>query len=78
MDSTSFATSRPEELKMLGLSTKESLSSRDCFGSRLLQQWNSLPARGKGGLVSRALRSHNLWLAVGYVGLLVLMARTYA
>jgi len=28
--------------------------------------------------VSRALRNHNLWLAVGYVGILLLMARTYA
>jgi hypothetical protein len=32
----------------------------------------------EGDLVSRALRSHNLWLTVTYIGLLVLMARAYA
>lgn len=32
----------------------------------------------EGGLVSRALKNHNLWLAVTYVGLLALMARAYA
>jgi hypothetical protein len=31
-----------------------------------------------GELVSRALRSHNLWLTVAYVGIILLMARTYA
>jgi len=34
---------------------------------------------GLGGiLVSRAIRNHNLWLAVGYVSLILLMARAYA
>jgi len=28
--------------------------------------------------VTRALKNHNLWLAVTYVGLLALMARAYA
>lgn len=28
--------------------------------------------------VSRALKSHNLWLTVTYVGLILLMARAYA
>ena len=37
------------------------------------------PSEGLGGiLVSRAIRNHNLWLAVGYVGLIFLMARAYA
>ncbi|MGH0038145.1 MAG: hypothetical protein ACQGVK_24195 [Myxococcota bacterium] len=36
-------------------------------------------SEGLGGiLVSRAIRNHNLWLAVGYVGLILLMARAYA
>jgi len=30
------------------------------------------------GLVSRAIRNQNFWLAVGYVGLILLMARAYA
>ena len=28
--------------------------------------------------VARALRNHTVWLAVTYVGLILLMARTYA
>lgn len=31
-----------------------------------------------GFLVARALRNHNVWLALTYVGLILLMARTYA
>ena len=35
--------------------------------------------RGKtGDLMSRALKNQGLWLAVAYVGLILLMARTYA
>ena len=35
--------------------------------------------RGKrGDLMSRALKNQGLWLAIGYVGLILLMARTYA
>ena len=37
--------------------------------------WESGEHEGKGGLVSRALRSHVLWLIVGYLGILVLMAK---
>ena len=33
---------------------------------------------GGGVLVSRAIRNQNLWLAVGYVSVLLLMARAYA
>ena len=34
---------------------------------------------GTGGhLVSRAIRSHKLWLFLGYIGVLALMARAYA
>ncbi len=33
---------------------------------------------GQGNLVSRAIRSHKLWLSLGYVGVLALMARAYA
>ncbi len=33
---------------------------------------------GQGNLVSRAIRSHKLWLFLGYVGVLALMARAYA
>jgi hypothetical protein len=29
-------------------------------------------------LVARALRNHNVWLFLGYVGLILLMARAYA
>ena len=33
----------------------------------------------RGGVpLSRAIRSNNLWLCVTYVGLIMLMARTYA
>jgi hypothetical protein len=32
----------------------------------------------QGSLMTRALHNHNLWLAVAYVGLLLLMARPYA
>jgi len=28
--------------------------------------------------LARALRNHNVWLALTYVGLILLMARTYA
>jgi hypothetical protein len=31
-----------------------------------------------GRLVARALRNHNVWLTLTYVGLILLMARTYA
>jgi len=31
----------------------------------------------QGDLVSRAIRSRQLWLFVGYVGVLALMARAY-
>jgi len=31
-----------------------------------------------GFLVARAIRNHNVWLALTYVGLILLMARTYA
>lgn len=34
--------------------------------------------RDGGELVSRALRNHNLWLTIAYVGIILLMARTYA
>jgi hypothetical protein len=30
-----------------------------------------------GVLVARALRNHNVWLVLGYVGLILLMARAY-
>jgi hypothetical protein len=32
----------------------------------------------EGELMSRALKSHNLWLSVTYIGLILLMARAYA
>jgi hypothetical protein len=31
-----------------------------------------------GVLVTRALKSHNLWLIVSYIGLMLLLARAYA
>jgi hypothetical protein len=31
-----------------------------------------------GVLVARALRNHNVWLVLTYVGLILLMARAYA
>lgn len=33
---------------------------------------------GEKYLVSRAIRSHNFWLVLTYVGLILLMARAYA
>jgi hypothetical protein len=40
------------------------------------------PARDEwddgGSFVARALRNHNVWLILAYVGLILLMARTYA
>jgi len=32
----------------------------------------------RGDFLARALRNHNVWLALTYVGLILLMARTYA
>jgi hypothetical protein len=34
--------------------------------------------RGENYFVSRAIRSHNFWLVLTYVGLILLMARAYA
>ena len=34
--------------------------------------------RANGGDVSRALKSQKLWLSLTYLGLILLMARTYA
>jgi len=31
-----------------------------------------------GWILARALRNHNVWLTLAYVGLILLMARTYA
>jgi hypothetical protein len=31
-----------------------------------------------GGIVTRAIRSHQLWLTVGYFFILLLLARAYA
>jgi hypothetical protein len=31
-----------------------------------------------GGAVTRAIRSHQFWLTIGYVGILILVARAYA
>jgi hypothetical protein len=31
-----------------------------------------------GGIVARAIRSHQLWLTIGYVAVLLLLARAYA
>jgi len=34
---------------------------------------------GSGGsLVARALMNHNVWLTLGYVGIILLMARAYS
>ena len=80
-------------LKFDGQRSKEILSSvrarARCFLSRISARGD--PSRGeaagrqrdgneatRGVLVSRAIKNQNLWLAVGYVGLLILMARTYA
>jgi hypothetical protein len=46
----------------------ETIRSNDSFSEVL----------GVGVLVSRALRNHNVWLVLGYVGLMLLMARAYA
>ena len=32
---------------------------------------------GVGVLVARALRNHNVWLVLGYVGVILLMANAY-
>jgi hypothetical protein len=32
----------------------------------------------QGGIVTRAIRSHQLWLTVGYFFILLLLARAYA
>jgi hypothetical protein len=37
-----------------------------------------LSARNLGGVVSRAIRSHQLWLTVAYFAILLLLARAYA
>jgi hypothetical protein len=31
-----------------------------------------------GSLVARALKNHNVWLTLGYVGIILLMARAYS
>ena len=38
----------------------------------------SLDADLGGRPLARALRNHNVWLALTYVGLILLLARTYA
>jgi hypothetical protein len=48
--------------------------------------WTARRRRGRrasretpgGIIVARALRNHNVWLVLTYVGLILLMARTYA
>jgi hypothetical protein len=32
----------------------------------------------EGGIVTRAIRSHQLWLTVAYVAIMLLLARAYA
>ena len=34
-------------------------------------------AHGRGQILKRVMRSHHLWLFIGYMGILVLMARAY-
>ena len=38
----------------------------------------SFEVLGVGVLVSRALRNQNVWLVLGYVGIMLLMARAYS
>lgn len=38
----------------------------------------ALAAHSLGGIVARAIRSHQLWLTVGYFAVLLLLARAYA
>jgi hypothetical protein len=38
----------------------------------------ALAAHPLGGIVARAIRSHQLWLTVGYFAVLLLLARAYA
>lgn len=38
----------------------------------------TLGANSLGGIVARAIRSHQLWLTVGYFAVLLLLARAYA
>jgi hypothetical protein len=79
-------------LKCVGLFSKEINEiegARDpAVGSRGLREqataslhveqigYSRIAARGEP--LSRALRSNNFWLAITYVGLIVLMARVYA
>ena len=44
-----------------------------------MMRYRAASLRGQGDdLVSRALKSQKLWLSLTYVGLILLMARTYA
>jgi hypothetical protein len=38
----------------------------------------SFEVLGVGVLVSRALRNQNVWLVLGYVGIMLLMVRAYS
>jgi hypothetical protein len=38
----------------------------------------AMPGTSLGGIVTRAIRSEKLWLTVGYVVVLLLLARAYA
>ena len=56
-------------LKLLGFRSKESVSKRTN---------GSMTGSMMGVPVTRALKSHSLWLIVGYIGLMLLLARAYA
>jgi hypothetical protein len=43
-----------------------------------LERPAGLTRDAEGIVVARALRNHNVWLVLTYVGLILLMARTYA
>jgi hypothetical protein len=65
-------------LKSVGFITKQTLLSAARGTGAGPEPQIGLHEDRMGGLVTRALRNHQLWLAVAYVGILVLMARAYA
>ena len=71
------ARSKTETPKQKQKTKQESTAALQRVRTRVDQ--HELTGKGWGNdLVSRALKSQNLWLSLTYLGLILLMARTYA
>jgi hypothetical protein len=71
------------KLKCLGECSKQQVRFEvDCFALAAVVALNLDGSRNGtkmgGSLVARALKNHNVWLTLGYVGIILLMARAYS